>query len=118
MDLLTGPWDDEKQRRLFFLTRGGLRPDREGLPTLPWELKLACIRNAVVDAETPNLLVTNCLFRSWIFQGLPEDVVKKELRGLDRRLEWGGDTSAGRTVLRQVRGALDLFLQWPDYMDG
>lgn len=115
MDLITGPWDDEKQRRLFWLCRGGMVMEGEGRSSLPWEIKLECLRNAILTVSEPNVLVVNCLVRSWVFASLPPDVVRKELVGLDRRLKWGGDSPVGKEVLRRTRNALDLFMQLPDF---
>ena len=115
-DLITGPWDDEKLRRLFWLCRGGITIDGEGQTPPPWEVKLQCLDNAVVSAQEPNALVVNCLMRSWVFTDLPRDEVRKQLVGLDRRMEWGGDEPEGREILRRTRNALDLFLHMPEYV--
>lgn len=83
--------------------------------TLTWEVKIDCLRNAVLSAPEPNILVINCLMRSWIFTDLPADVVRKELLiDLERRLEWGGDTIEVREVLGWTRSALYLSLDLPD----
>ncbi|POR38779.1 Uncharacterized protein TPAR_01029 [Tolypocladium paradoxum] len=109
-DLITGPWDDEKLRRLFWLSRGGIKVDGGEQTLPPWEVKLQCMDNAVLSAPEPNVLVVNCLMGSWVFTDLPRDVVRKQLVGLDRRIEWGGDTPESRAILRRTRNTLDLFL--------
>lgn len=113
-DLITGPWDEERQRRLFWLCRGGMNKYPGDDPP-PWEVKILCLRNLVLDVSEPNVLVLNCILRSWVFEGLPQDVVRKELLNLERRLEWGGDTPEGRHILRGIRMALELFLRMPDF---
>ncbi|KPM45053.1 hypothetical protein AK830_g1458 [Neonectria ditissima] len=115
--LITGPWDDEQQRRLLWLTRGGaLNLGGEGhAPSPPWEVRIEFLRNAVVDASEPNVLVCNCLVRSWMYFGLPPDVVRQELRKIRRRVEWGGDTPAGRMILREVGTTLSSFLTFSTY---
>lgn len=80
-----------------------------------WEVKIELIRNAMLNAEVPNLLAINCLFRTWVFDGLPADVVRKEIIGLERRIEWGGDPTETRELLRRVRSALFLSLHMPDH---
>lgn len=107
-ELITGPWDDERLRRLFWLGRGGVVIDGDG--QTPWEVKLQCLDNAVVSAPEPSALVVNCLMRSWIFTGLPRDEVRKQLVALDRRIQWGGDGPESREMLRRTRSALDLSL--------
>ncbi|KHN98774.1 uncharacterized protein MAM_03236 [Metarhizium album ARSEF 1941] len=117
VDLVTGPWDDEKKRRLFWLARGGLQmgaESRNPVP-VPWETKVACLENAVINAEEPDPLIINCLIGNWVFLDLPEDIVRKHLVSLDRRLAWGGDEPASRGILRRIRSTLDVFMQLPQY---
>ncbi|KAH8676991.1 hypothetical protein BGZ61DRAFT_360604 [Ilyonectria robusta] len=116
-NLITGPWDDEKQRRLLWFTRGGaLNLGGEGhAPSPPWEVRIDFLRNAVIDTPEPNVLVCNCLIRAWVYWGLPGDVVRQELRKIRQRIEWGGDTPAGRTILREVGTTLSSFLTFPSY---
>ncbi|KIE00182.1 hypothetical protein MAJ_03839, partial [Metarhizium majus ARSEF 297] len=115
VDLITGPWDEEKKRRLFWLTRGGLQMGGEGQNPVPWEIKLKCLENAIINAEEPDPLIINCLIGNWIFLDLPEDIVRKHLISLDRRLEWGADEPASRAILRRIRNTLDMFMQLPQY---
>lgn len=116
-NLITGPWDDEKQRRLLWFTRGGaLNLGGEGhAPSPPWEVRIDFLRNAVIDTPEPNVLVCNCLIRAWVYWGLPGDVVRQELRKIRQRIEWGGDTPAGRTILREVGTTLSSFLTFSSY---
>ncbi|KAJ4322994.1 hypothetical protein N0V84_004525 [Fusarium piperis] len=99
--LITGPWDEEKLRRLFWLRRAGwaFHWDSE---SVDWEYRLECLRNAFVDAPVPSLLMTNLLDLLQLGQGLPTDILQKERQRIEQRLEWGGDDSTGREVLRQV----------------
>ncbi|KAG5917101.1 hypothetical protein E4U42_007385 [Claviceps africana] len=114
-DLVTGPWDEEKKRRLFWLIRGGVRLGVEGRTCIPWEVKLACLDAAVVSAEEPDALVINCLIGDWIFRELPEDAARRQLVDLRRRIEWGGDPPETKEILRRVATALNLDLQLPEY---
>ena len=106
-DLITGPWDEEKMRRLFWLARGGIRLDGVHQAVPPWELRLQCIDNAIVSAPVPNKLVTNCLMQKWLFGNLPDDLVQKRIISLDRRIEWGGDSTSDKRTLRHMKNILD-----------
>ncbi|GJN67325.1 hypothetical protein PLICBS_001349 [Purpureocillium lilacinum] len=114
VELISGPWDDEQLRRLFWLSRGGLKIGNEGQRVPPWEVKLQCLDNAVLSAPVPNSLVINCLMQDWIFTDLPEDEVRKQRVSLDRRIEWGGDSPEDKQTLRQMRTAL-VFLSEHEY---
>lgn len=116
--LVTGPWDDEMQRQLFWLCRGGYMTCGRLFTQPPWEVKVELIRNSMLNAEVPNLLAINCLFRTWVFDGLPADVVRKEIVGLERRIEWGGDPTETRELLRRVRSAFFLSVHIPDHRAG
>ncbi|PNY29058.1 uncharacterized protein TCAP_01020 [Tolypocladium capitatum] len=112
-DLMTGPWDGEKLRRLFWLSRGGIVVDGDGQTPPSWEVKLQCLDNAVLSTPEPNVLVVNCLMQSWIFTDLPQDEVRKRLAGLDRRRVYWGDEPESSEILRRTRNALDPFLLVP-----
>lgn len=112
VQLVTGPWDQESRRRLFWLTRGGVRLGSHDANLASWEVKLQCLDNAVVFAEEPDALVINCLVSRWALTGLPEDVVRKRLVHLDRRIEWGGDPPAVKDVLRRTADALNADAQF------
>lgn len=110
--LITGPWDDEKLRRLFWLIRGGMMPTH-GLSSGPaWEDKLEFLRNSVLNVTQPNMLAINCLMGAWVFQGLPSEVVRDEMNDVDRRIMWGDDTDDVRQILQQTRNALNMFLDY------
>ncbi|KAK4068623.1 uncharacterized protein Triagg1_7271 [Trichoderma aggressivum f. europaeum] len=112
--LTTGPWDDESQRQLFWLCRGGYMTCGKLIVQPPWEVKMELIRNSMLNAEVPNLLAINCLYRTWVFDGLPSDVVRKEVVGLERRIQWGGDPHQTRDLLRRVRSAFFFSLHMPE----
>ncbi|KAG6006647.1 hypothetical protein E4U21_006792 [Claviceps maximensis] len=116
MELITGPWNEEKKRRLFWLIRGGVDLGADGrTSSIPWEVKLACLDAAVISAEQPDALIINCLISDWVFKGLPEDAARKQLLNLRRRIEWGGDPPETKETLRRVATMLNLDLQLPEY---
>ena len=108
--LLTGPWTEEERQRLFWLIRGGLVIESEFHPPQPWETKMDCLRNAVLDVSEPNALVVHCLMHSWLFDHLPRDIVRSHISDLDKRLDWGGDTFQGREIIRLTRSELSMVL--------
>ncbi|KAL7938049.1 hypothetical protein V8C35DRAFT_139762 [Trichoderma chlorosporum] len=112
--LIIGPWDDEMQRQLFWLCRGGYLTCGKLFPHLTWEVKLDLIRNSMLNAEVPNLLAINCLYRTWVFDALPADVVRQEIVGLERRIQWGGDPLQTKDLLRRVRSAFFLSVTMPE----
>ncbi|RCI14126.1 hypothetical protein L249_8271 [Ophiocordyceps polyrhachis-furcata BCC 54312] len=112
--LITGPWNDEQLRRLFWLTRGGIMMDHKDRPVPPWEVKLQCLENAVVCAPEPNALVANCLMGCWIYVYLPREVVARQLATLERRIEWGADSIESKKILRWAWDLLFLCMQLPD----
>ncbi|KAG5944151.1 hypothetical protein E4U60_006168 [Claviceps pazoutovae] len=117
MDLITGPWDEEKRRRLYWLTRArdcvGGEPFN-GIP-YPWEAKLACLDAVLIHAEEPDRLVINCLIGQWIDTGLPQDEAHKRLVALCRRLERGGDPPDIERFLGELIKRLDDDGQFSEY---
>ncbi|KAI8722320.1 hypothetical protein NCS52_00375500 [Fusarium sp. LHS14.1] len=105
--LLTGPWDEEQLRRLFWLRRAGWGFHWDG-ESVDWESRLECLRNAFIDAPVPSVLITNLLDLLQLGQGLPTDILQKERRRIEQRLEWGADDAAGREVLREVYSGTEL----------
>ncbi|KAF4984298.1 hypothetical protein FZEAL_510 [Fusarium zealandicum] len=100
--LVSGPWDDEKLRRLFWLVRGGaVELQDDDLP--PWEVRLETLLNAYIDAPVPSALISNCFDSSWLCTDMPTDVAREQCRRLDRRLEWGADDATGKAILRQIK---------------
>ncbi|RDA90657.1 hypothetical protein CP533_6821 [Ophiocordyceps camponoti-saundersi (nom. inval.)] len=112
--LLTGPWNEEQLRRLFWLTRGGIMMDHKDRPVPPWEIKLRCLENAVVRAPEPNALVANCLMGCWIYVYIPREVVARQLAQLEKRIEWGADSAESKKILRWAWDLLFLCMQLPD----
>lgn len=109
-ELITGPWDEERQRRLFWLIRGGATIGPPAHAPLSWEVKLECVRNAVIDAPTPSEVVGNLLFNrfdssSWGISGIPGDVVRVEVRKLERRMD--GADSRLKDALFQTKRLLE-----------
>lgn len=107
-ELLAGPWTDEEQKRLFWLVRGGtsVRDDPSS-----WEVRLEFLRNAILDVSDPKLVPINCLMGGgWPFHGLPRDVIRREMAGIDRRLKWGDDTPDSRHLLRTVHHSFSMEL--------
>ncbi|RSL43200.1 hypothetical protein CEP53_011818 [Fusarium sp. AF-6] len=105
--LITGPWDEEKLRRLFWLRRAGWAFHWDG-ESVDWESRLECLRNAFIDAPVPSVLITNLLDLLHLGQGLPTDILQKERRRIEQRLEWGGDDAIGREVLHHVHSGTEL----------
>ncbi|KAG5993345.1 hypothetical protein E4U52_002014 [Claviceps spartinae] len=94
IDLITGPWDEEKKtRRLFWMRRAGvsLRTDPPSHLAYSSEVKLACLDAAVICAENPDPLIINCLIGLWIFFDLPEDDRQKRRVQLCNRIERASD---------------------------
>ena len=89
-NLVTGPWNEEQQRRLFWLIRGGAHIGPPAHAPQPWEVKMECVRNAVIDIPTPNAMIANLLFTrldsSWGIVGIPDDVIRVEMRNLHKKL--------------------------------
>ena len=88
--LVTGPWDDDAQRRLFWLSRswdvvyGPLQEDRY---EFPWEIRLECLRNAVLEAAEPNRIAMDCLMGEDFFTGFPYDVARREVLDIQKRFK-------------------------------
>lgn len=111
-NLITGPWSEEQHKRLFWLARGGMLVVGQDSEMPPWEMKMEFLRNAILEATQPDMIAMHCLMGAWVFQDLPGDVVRKELRNIDRRLKWGDDTDMMRHILEQTQNALRMFLDY------
>ncbi|KAG5914982.1 hypothetical protein E4U61_005129 [Claviceps capensis] len=99
VDLITGPWDEEKKRRLFWLVRAGghlMDPETES----PWEVRLAGIDAAVITPEKPDPLVLKCLITPMICIGLPPDAAHNRIIKMCRRIARGVDTQDMIQMLR------------------
>lgn len=100
-DILTGPWNEEKKRRLFWLVRAGL--DLTSIFDIPdRKLGLACLDDMVIYAKEPDSLLTICLIGCWIFAEFPRHVDHKRLVDVRRRIDQGGDTEDMREILQYL----------------
>lgn len=116
MQLITGPWDSEKERRLLWLIRGGALGYSHSYYLLSWEARLQCLRNMILETTTPNVLVENLLslnfptgpydFDPWLYWGFPVDVAQREIDGISERLKWGDDSETAREMLHRTRKQL------------
>ena len=106
--LITGPWSEEQQRRLFWLIRGGALVDMQ-MPS--WEMKIDFLHNAIIDVTHPNMIAVNCLMGAWVFRDLPVEIVRKEITDIDRRVKWGDDTDDVRDVLLRTQRALASYVE-------
>ncbi|KAG6032828.1 hypothetical protein E4U19_007165 [Claviceps sp. Clav32 group G5] len=116
VDLITGPWDEEKKRRLFWLVRANLDyvSDPFYLGSRVVEVKLACIDAAAISAENLDPLIANCLMGSWLFQDLPQDARHERLVKLCNRIDRGGEV-VDIEILRFVVRQLDRGCEFDQY---
>ncbi|CCE33278.1 uncharacterized protein CPUR_07202 [Claviceps purpurea 20.1] len=110
--LITGPWTEEKKRRLFWLVRAApcLTTDPFVIGSYSPELRLSCIDTVVLSAEKPDTLIFNCLFDSWIYEDLPKDKLQGRLANLCKRikrLERTGESPVVEGILRDVLREMD-----------
>ncbi|KAG5923413.1 hypothetical protein E4U61_003482 [Claviceps capensis] len=110
MNLITGPWNEEKKRRLFWLARANLDyvSNTFDLGPRAVEVKLACLDAAVISAESLDPLIANCLMDSdsWFFEDLPQDARDERLDKLCNRIDRGGEV-VDMDILRFVVTQLD-----------
>ncbi|KAG6117035.1 hypothetical protein E4U13_001405 [Claviceps humidiphila] len=110
MNLITGPWDEEKKRRLFWLARANLDyvSNTFDLGPRAVEVKLACLDSAAISTENLDPLIANCLMGSdsWFFEDLPDDARHKRLDKLVERIDRGGE-EVDMDILRFVVTQLD-----------
>ncbi|KAG5916242.1 hypothetical protein E4U61_003851 [Claviceps capensis] len=109
-DILTGPWNEEKKRRLFWLVRAGLDLT-SAFDSPDWKLRLACLDATVIYAKEPDPLLTTCLIGCWIFTDSPRHVDHKRLVDVRRRIDRGGDTEDMREILQYLVEAMDSVRQ-------
>ncbi|KAG6199648.1 hypothetical protein E4U23_006640 [Claviceps purpurea] len=118
VELITGPWDEEKKRRLFWLSRAGIcHGGRQSTwREIPSEARLACLDTAVISAETLDPLILNCLIGGWLFECVPRDAKREPLVNLSNRI--AGATGAGETweMMDTLRYILRLMDTNSDYM--
>ncbi|XWW94247.1 hypothetical protein V2A60_002190 [Cordyceps javanica] len=102
--LVTGPWDEERQKRLLWLVHGGINLEAQDSVTrsLPWEYHLDFLRNAVVQVETPNLVAYRLLQDQCDLMRVPQDMLRRERDALVKRLQWGHHNEPIFELLREV----------------
>ncbi|PHH64044.1 hypothetical protein CDD81_5037 [Ophiocordyceps australis] len=91
IDLVTGPWDEEQSRRLFWLVRGGIltnTPLQDDITSETWS---SFLENLLFQPQRPNLVVANCLlpvrFMLPRLPPLPQNLVQKCLVRIMQHLE-------------------------------
>ncbi|KAG6089349.1 hypothetical protein E4U15_003169 [Claviceps sp. LM218 group G6] len=100
-DLVTGPWDEEKKRRLFWLVRAGvLLLDQETEGSWQWKVRIAGLDAAVITPEKLDPFILRCLINPMILIGLPPDAAHNRIVMMCRRIARGGDTEDMRQILR------------------
>ncbi|CCE33288.1 uncharacterized protein CPUR_07212 [Claviceps purpurea 20.1] len=116
VDLITGPWNEEQKRRLFWLARANLDQyvDPLYLGSRPVEVKLACLDAAVISAEVLDPLIVNCLMGPWLFEDLPRDAEHERLLKLVDRIDRGGE-ELDMDILRFVVTQLDRDCRFLEY---
>ncbi|KAG6102804.1 hypothetical protein E4U31_003264 [Claviceps sp. LM219 group G6] len=118
VNLITGPWNEEQKRRLFWLVRAKLLYDMKLDPLFlgprAVEVKLACLDAAVVSAEILDPLIITCLMGCWLFENLPQDARHERLVRLCNRIDGGGEVR-DLQILRFVVRELDHEKQFMAY---
>ncbi|KAI0203298.1 hypothetical protein F4808DRAFT_39673 [Astrocystis sublimbata] len=74
--LLTGPWDENALRKLFWVMQAGARLPAD--PNKSWELTLEGFRNACADEEAPNMVALRVLGSLESFIKWPEHTRQEE----------------------------------------
>ncbi|KAG6107695.1 hypothetical protein E4U13_006848 [Claviceps humidiphila] len=99
IDLITGPWDEQKKRLLFWLIRAGALMDQEETKTC-CKVRLAGLDAAVISSEKPDPLVIKCLMPTLLYKAaLPPKAAHNRLVKLCRRIRQRGDTQNMRKFL-------------------
>ncbi|CCE33293.1 uncharacterized protein CPUR_07217 [Claviceps purpurea 20.1] len=109
VNLITGPWNEEQKRRLFWLVRAQLLYNIDLYPlylgSQAVQVRLACLDAAVISAEKLDPLIINCLLGCWLFVDLSQDAKHERLVKLCNRIDRGGemlDMQILRFVVRQL----------------
>ncbi|KAG6071847.1 hypothetical protein E4U15_007306 [Claviceps sp. LM218 group G6] len=117
VDVITGPWDEEKKRRLYWLSRG--RHCHGGASynysEHPWEVRLACLNAAVISAEKLDPLILNCLIGPWLFEDVPKDAKREPLVNLCNRIAGAGETPEMMDTLRYIVRLMDTDWDFMEY---
>ncbi|KAG5970832.1 hypothetical protein E4U56_007226 [Claviceps arundinis] len=117
VELITGPWDEEKKRRLYWLSRGGkcYGGMDYNFSELPWKVRLACLDAVVISAEKLDPLIFNCLIGEWLFEDVPRDAKRKPLVNLCKRIAEAGDTPEMMDTLRYIVRLMDTDWDFMEY---
>ncbi|KAG6218453.1 hypothetical protein E4U26_007602 [Claviceps purpurea] len=115
VDLLTGPWDEEKKRRLFWLDRAGIMVGKvvedDEVEDI-WKVVLACINAVMISPEKPDPLLINCLLEAWTFEQFPKDDAYDVLVKLSERLEGGDDTQDIKKIMEYIITRINHQVRW------
>ncbi|KAG6033244.1 hypothetical protein E4U19_006714 [Claviceps sp. Clav32 group G5] len=108
VEVITGPWDEEKKRRLYWLSRG--RHCHGGASynysEHPWEARLACLDTAVISAEKLDPVILNCLIGPWLFEDVPKDA-REPLVNLCNRIACADEMPEMMDTLRYIVRVMD-----------
>ncbi|KAG6116397.1 hypothetical protein E4U14_000252 [Claviceps sp. LM454 group G7] len=96
VNLITGPWNEEQKRRLFWLVRAKLLYDMKlgplFLDSRAARVRLACLDAAVVFAEKLDPLIITCLIGcDWLLVDLPPEAKQERLIKMCSRIDRGGE---------------------------
>ncbi|KAG6057370.1 hypothetical protein E4U17_001406 [Claviceps sp. LM77 group G4] len=102
MHLVTGLWNEEMKRRLFWLVRAGVLVADCRLKNIgkAWQVRLVTLDAAVLSPEKPDPLLIKCLVGPFMLEDMPPDIAHNRLVKLCRRIRRGGDTPDIRELLR------------------
>ncbi|KAG6116390.1 hypothetical protein E4U14_000245 [Claviceps sp. LM454 group G7] len=117
VELITGPWDEEKKRRLYWLFRAGISHGGDGFKGSghPWEVRLACLDNAMISAEKLDSLIINCLIGDWLFKDVPGDAKREPLVNLCNRIARAGETPEMMDTMRYTVRLMDTDWEFTQY---
>ncbi|KAG6199647.1 hypothetical protein E4U50_007318 [Claviceps purpurea] len=117
LELITGPWDDEKKRRLYWLSRGGQCHGGENLNYCghPLEVRLACFDAVVMSAKKLDPFLLNYLIGGWLFEDAPRDAKREPLVNLCKRIAEASETPDMMDTLRYIVRLMDTDLNFIEY---
>lgn len=102
IDIVTGPWDEEMLRRLFWFARAGaLCFGAEGYHPPPvWEVCVELFRNSILNPPEPVDLPCVFLHTDYFFANLPDEVVLRLMKQLGDRIVLDEDTLETRLAMK------------------
>ncbi|KAG6089348.1 hypothetical protein E4U15_003168 [Claviceps sp. LM218 group G6] len=113
IDLITGPWDEQKKRLLFWLIRAGALMDQEETKTC-CKVRLAGLDAAVISPEIPDPLILKCIVNPMMLIDLPPNAahnrIVKMCRRIDRECETQDMTQVLRYLVRQLHNDQEIML--------